>query len=97
MDPATARLVLDPEATPDAARFHCAPGDPPPPATVPLYEQTDAGGSWTYGTEPSAAAGVLCHVWPAPVDYGASLLGHTDRPHDRLEERAGSVPAVFGQ
>jgi hypothetical protein len=97
MDPATARLVLDPEATPDAALFHCAPGDSPPPATAPLYEHADVGGSWTYGTEPSAAASVLCHVWPAPVDYGASLLAHSDRPRDRLEAGAGSVPAVFGQ
>ncbi len=66
------RLVLDPEAPPEASLFHCVPGDEPPPATVPLYERIDGAG-FRYGVEPSAGAAVLCHVWPAPVDFNASL------------------------
>jgi hypothetical protein len=70
---AQARLVLDPAAPSESALFHCAAGESPPPATLPLYERVDAEGRFAYTTEPSGGGAVLCHVWPAPVDFNASL------------------------
>jgi hypothetical protein len=55
-------------------RFHCAPRESAPPGTAPLHEVVDARGRFTYTTEaPSGPAAVLCHVWPAPVAFDASL------------------------
>jgi hypothetical protein len=70
---AQARLILDPAAPSESALFHCAPGESAPPSTVPLYERIDAEGRFGYSTEASEGAAVLCHVWPAPVDFNASL------------------------
>jgi hypothetical protein len=70
---AQARLVLDPAAPSESALFHCAAGESPPPATLPLYERVDAEGRFAYTTEASGGGAVLCHVWPAPVDFNVSL------------------------
>lgn len=69
------RLALAAPEAEGPVRFHCAPGEDPPPGTVPLYERADARGRVTYTTAaPAAGAGsVLCHVWPAPVDFGPVL------------------------
>jgi hypothetical protein len=67
------RLTLDPEAPPGSALFHCATSATPPPATIPLYEHADAEGSFAYTTEARDGSDVLCHVWPAPADFNASL------------------------
>lgn len=70
------RLVAGARASQDPVRFHCAPSKRAPPATVPLYEQVDERGRFTYTTRaPSGPASVLCHVWPAPVAFDASLPG----------------------
>jgi hypothetical protein len=62
---------LDPHGP---VRFHCAKGEPPPPATVPLYEHREAGQPWRYDIgPPPAGATVLCHVWPGPVDFPPAL------------------------
>jgi len=56
------------------ARFHCATEEPPPPATVPLYERREAGQPWTYGIGPPPPdATILCHVWTRPVDFPPEL------------------------
>jgi hypothetical protein len=54
--------------------FYCAsPKRRPPPASVPLYERQDERGLFTYTTAaPSEPAPILCHVWPAPVDFETS-------------------------
>jgi hypothetical protein len=85
------RLVLDRNAPPGAGLFHCATGEAAPPATVPLYERADAAGRFTYTTEPSDGAAVLCHVWPAPVDYAASLA----REPSASAERAPRNPMTI--
>lgn len=73
---ASPRLVAGEAASQDPIRFHCAPSESPPPATVPLYEQVDERGRFTYTTrDPAGTASVLCHVWPAPVAFDASLPG----------------------
>jgi hypothetical protein len=68
------RLVAGEAEGEEPVRFHCAPSESPPPATVPLYEQVDQRGRFTYTTRaPAGPATVLCHVWPAPVAFDASL------------------------
>lgn len=59
-------------------RFYCAKSEPPPPATIPLYERRDERGAaepyWTYEAgSPPPGATVLCHVWPRPVDFPPAL------------------------
>jgi len=72
---ASPRLVAGDAAEGAPVRFHCAPDESPPPATVPLYEQVDAAGRFTYTTEaPVGPASILCRVWPAPVDYDTLRL-----------------------
>jgi hypothetical protein len=70
-----ARLVAGGAEEEGPVRFHCAPDESPPPATVPLYEQVDAAGRFAYTTQaPAGPATVLCRVWPAPVDYDTLRL-----------------------
>jgi hypothetical protein len=69
---ASPRLVAGEAEQAEPVRFHCAPDESP--ATVPLYERSDGRGRFTYTTEaPSEPAAILCHVWPAPVDFETSL------------------------
>jgi hypothetical protein len=71
---ASLRLVAGDVPAEGPVRFYCAPGGSPPPGTVPLYEQVDARGRFTYTTAaPSGPAPVVCQVWPAPVAFDASL------------------------
>jgi len=70
------RLVAgaDSRDAPGPIRFHCAKDEPPPPATVPLYEHRVAEQHWRYDLGPaSVGATVLCHVWPGPVDFPPAL------------------------
>jgi len=61
-------------------RFHCAKGESPPPATVPLYERRAGEAHWTYATgPPPPGATVLCHVWPKPVDFPPALRHPPER------------------
>ena len=62
------RLVAGAQEQEGPTRFHCAPSGDAPPGTVPLYEQVDGRGRFTYTTAPaSGAATIVCNVWPAPV------------------------------
>jgi len=88
---AAPRLVAGAEEGP--VRFHCAASAEPPPATVPLYEQVDAHGHFSYTTRaPSQAATPVCHVWPAPVDFGPILRYGPDRNSPGALRCPGSCP-----
>jgi hypothetical protein len=68
------RMVARNSAGGGPVLFYCAsPKRRPPPASVPLYERQDEHGLFTYTTAaPSEPAPILCHVWPAPVDFETS-------------------------
>ena len=97
---ASPRLVAGEAERPEPVRFYCAPNESPPPATVPLYEQVDASGRHTYTLgAPSEAAAILCHVWPAPVDFESSggcqgAIAIATRPRPRARPRAARSAAA---
>jgi hypothetical protein len=70
------RLVAGEAGDTSRPQFYCASSElPAPPATVPLYEHRDSRGHFLYSTDAGGGSDpVLCHVWPAPVDYDDALL-----------------------